>query len=134
MKFILFRHGQTDSNIHNIIQGAGLNTPLNVTGIAHAANQLHCANYPHFLGTNLQLSRLQLKSKGFFSNQSFLDLCDIYLNHISPIVTIIAVLTLFVKKNLRFKRKKLIQTLTQTKEKVPDTRRADKLRPMWSQA
>lgn len=37
MKFILFRHGQTDSNIHNIIQGAGVNTPLNVTGIAQAA-------------------------------------------------------------------------------------------------
>ena len=36
MKFILFRHGQTDCNIKNIMQGAGMNTPLNAQGIQQA--------------------------------------------------------------------------------------------------
>lgn len=36
MKFVLFRHGETDSNALNVIQGAGLNTPLNARGIFQA--------------------------------------------------------------------------------------------------
>lgn len=36
MKFILFRHGETEGNRLNIIQGATVNLPLNLTGIQQA--------------------------------------------------------------------------------------------------
>ena len=36
MKFIFFRHGETDSNVKNIMQGAGMDTPLNAHGIQQA--------------------------------------------------------------------------------------------------
>ncbi|MBQ8465112.1 MAG: histidine phosphatase family protein [Alphaproteobacteria bacterium] len=36
MKIIFFRHGETDSNVKNIMQGAGMDTPLNANGIKQA--------------------------------------------------------------------------------------------------
>ncbi len=36
MKIIFFRHGETDSNVKEIMQGAGVDTPLNVKGIKQA--------------------------------------------------------------------------------------------------
>lgn len=37
MKFIIIRHGQTDGNLRGIVQGAGVDLPLNDTGRAQAA-------------------------------------------------------------------------------------------------
>jgi len=37
MKLIIFRHGETDGNVRNIIQGAGIDCPLNETGKKQAA-------------------------------------------------------------------------------------------------
>ena len=36
MKIIFIRHGETDSNVKNIMQGAGMDTPLNTHGIQQA--------------------------------------------------------------------------------------------------
>ncbi|MBR1604728.1 MAG: histidine phosphatase family protein [Alphaproteobacteria bacterium] len=36
MKVIFVRHGETDCNVKNIMQGAGMNTPLNAKGIQQA--------------------------------------------------------------------------------------------------
>lgn len=36
MKIIFFRHGETDNNVKNIMQGAGMDTPLNAHGIQQA--------------------------------------------------------------------------------------------------
>ena len=36
MKFVFFRHGETDSNVKQIIQGATVDTPLNVKGLQQA--------------------------------------------------------------------------------------------------
>lgn len=36
MKLVIFRHGRTDGNVKNIIQGAGIDFPLNEEGIAQA--------------------------------------------------------------------------------------------------
>jgi len=36
MKFVFFRHGETDSNVMKIIQGATVDTPLNLNGIQQA--------------------------------------------------------------------------------------------------
>lgn len=36
MKIIIFRHGETDSNVKEIMQGAGINTPLNRKGVQQA--------------------------------------------------------------------------------------------------
>ena len=32
MKLYIFRHGQTDGNVRNIVQGAGVDIELNETG------------------------------------------------------------------------------------------------------
>ena len=37
MKLIIFRHGETDGNVKNIVQGAGIDCPLNETGKKQAA-------------------------------------------------------------------------------------------------
>lgn len=37
MKLYIFRHGETDANLHNIVQGAKDLTPLNATGLIQAA-------------------------------------------------------------------------------------------------
>ena len=37
MKLIIFRHGETDGNVRNIVQGAGIDCPLNETGKKQAA-------------------------------------------------------------------------------------------------
>lgn len=37
MKLIIIRHGQTNGNIENMVQGAGVDLPLNETGKAQAA-------------------------------------------------------------------------------------------------
>ena len=36
MKFVFFRHGETDSNVRQIIQGATVDTPLNAKGLQQA--------------------------------------------------------------------------------------------------
>ena len=36
MKIFFIRHGETDNNVKNIMQGAGMNTPLNAQGIQQA--------------------------------------------------------------------------------------------------
>lgn len=36
MKFVFFRHGETDSNVKQIIQGATVDTPLNSKGVQQA--------------------------------------------------------------------------------------------------
>ena len=36
MKIFFIRHGETDNNVKNIMQGAGMDTPLNVQGIQQA--------------------------------------------------------------------------------------------------
>lgn len=38
MKFYIFRHGQTNGNVNNIVQGAGVDIPLNETGHQQAQN------------------------------------------------------------------------------------------------
>lgn len=38
MKLYIFRHGQTDGNVRNIVQGAGIDLPLNETGKVQAEN------------------------------------------------------------------------------------------------
>ena len=42
MKFVFFRHGETDSNVFNIIQGATVDTPLNTKGIQQARLLSEC--------------------------------------------------------------------------------------------
>lgn len=37
MKLLIIRHGQTDGNVKGLVQGAGLDLPLNETGRAQAA-------------------------------------------------------------------------------------------------
>lgn len=37
MKLIIFRHGETDGNVKNIVQGAGVDCPLNEHGKSQAA-------------------------------------------------------------------------------------------------
>lgn len=37
MKLVIIRHGQTDGNVQNLVQGAGLDLPLNEVGKAQAA-------------------------------------------------------------------------------------------------
>lgn len=37
MKLVIFRHGETDGNVRNIVQGAGIDCPLNETGKKQAA-------------------------------------------------------------------------------------------------
>ena len=44
MKIIFFRHGETDNNVKNIMQGAGMNTPLNAHGIQQAKELAEKAN------------------------------------------------------------------------------------------
>lgn len=36
MKFIFFRHGETDGNVKNIMQGASMDTLLNINGVRQA--------------------------------------------------------------------------------------------------
>ena len=36
MKLYIFRHGQTNGNVNNIVQGAGVDISLNDTGRAQA--------------------------------------------------------------------------------------------------
>lgn len=36
MKFVFFRHGETDSNVKQVIQGATVDTPLNAKGVQQA--------------------------------------------------------------------------------------------------
>ena len=38
MKLYIFRHGQTNGNVNNIVQGAGVDIPLNETGHKQAQN------------------------------------------------------------------------------------------------
>lgn len=56
MKFYIFRHGQTDGNVKNIVQGAGVDCPLNDTGRKQAAilkDKLAACNIPVFYCSKL---------------------------------------------------------------------------------
>lgn len=56
MKLIIFRHGQTDGNVKNIVQGAGVDCPLNETGMKQAETlkeKLSGCNLRHIYSSKL---------------------------------------------------------------------------------
>ena len=64
----------------------------NITGIGYRAFYGHRSCQRKIRFGNVQFCWFQFIGKVFFTDQSFLDFCDIYLYHISPIVSIIAML------------------------------------------
>ncbi len=64
----LIRHGQTDFNLRNIIQGSGVNSDLNATGIQQA--QLFFENYGHLNYNHIYTSQL---NRAIQSVQLFID-------------------------------------------------------------
>lgn len=60
MKLFIFRHGQTDGNVQNIVQGAGVDCPLNDTGRQQAAElkeKLAVYNIPVFYCSKLSRAK-----------------------------------------------------------------------------
>ena len=60
---------------------------------------MHLTDHRQVLFGQIQFVRTDIETEVFLSGQLFFDFCDIDFNHISPIVTIIAIGKIFVKEN-----------------------------------